>query len=53
MFNKTLEVNDEGKIMNLFQPININMPDVAWYCNDILCNIITVNILFQEYTSTE
>jgi len=38
-FNKTLEVNDEGKIMNLFQPININTPDVAWYCNDILCNI--------------
>ena len=23
-FNKTLEVNDEGKIMNLFQPINIS-----------------------------
>jgi len=38
-YNTKLQLNENGKIMNLFQPINVDLPDTAWYCNDILCNL--------------
>lgn len=39
MCDTKLELDENGKIMNLFQPINVDFPDTAWYCNDILCNL--------------
>jgi len=34
-----LEINENGKIMNLFQPFNIELPELSWYCNEMLCNL--------------
>lgn len=25
--------------MNLFQPFNIELPELSWYCNEMLCNL--------------
>lgn len=34
-----LEINENGKIMNLFQPFNVELPELSWYCNEMLCNL--------------
>jgi len=34
-----LEINENGKIMNLFQPFNVEFPKLSWYCNEMLCNL--------------
>jgi len=34
-----LEINENGKIMNLFQPFIVELPELSWYCNEILCNL--------------